>query len=160
MKKKEDTMLSNLGRVGLCAWLFTAAIVLLAAGGVAPAAAESGTLKLMVTDCFTSEQIDNARVEVVIWREGVGKVDTASGYTEDGYIEFTFDDLEDEDKARVSATPSGQGTDSRHTYFWNSGDPPQRGGAWDLTIGLDGICEDVWWDKDEGILGCVYLDPR
>ena len=83
-----------------------AALVLLSAGlmGGAPlvtdsAAADSGTSKLMVTDC-SGTPYDGVRVEVEIYRPGSGVIATDSGYTDDGYVEFNFSGLEDGDQAR------------------------------------------------------------
>ena len=139
----------------LCAvWIALAMI------GSGPAQA-TGTsiLKLMVLDCFTEDEIDNALVEVVIWRLGEGEIDSDSDYTDVGYVEFTFSDLEDGDKARVTVTPPRKNPDSSHVYYWVEVEDPPGADAWDLAGGLDDICEDGWWDKSSGILECLYRDP-
>jgi hypothetical protein len=124
-----------------------------------PARADQGVLKLMVLDCETSEPIDGAVVDVIIWRPGVGEIDSASGETADGYVEFTFDGLQDDDKAHVTVTPEGHDPDPSHCYYWVK--PPKDAGAWDLGVLLDsfGQCGDGWWDKDNGIFSCLYSEP-
>ncbi len=116
---------------------------------IAPAwAGETGELKLMVT-CCAGSSLDNAQVEVVIYRGGLGQVDSGSGYTDNGYIEFEFNDLEADDQARVTVTPSGE-AESSHVYYWIGGD---GAGEWDLGLNFGG-CPDVWFDKAQNIIQC------
>lgn len=117
----------------------------------------TGTLKLMVLDCFTEEAIDNALVEVILWREGQGQIDSDSDYTDEGYVEFTFTGLEGGEQARVTVTPPQANADGSHVYYWVA---PQDPGGWDLTGELDDICQDGWWDKSNGIFECLYRDPE
>jgi hypothetical protein len=137
----------------------TFTMVLLAAGllGGSPllpgaAAADTGTLKLMVTNC-SSVPCDGGFVEVEIYRAGSGVVATDDGYTDEGYIEFTFTMLEGGDHARVSV--SGCGLSERvHTYVWVS-DNGDRPAFWDvLTTIPNSPCRDSWWDEEENIIQC------
>ena len=96
-------------------------------------------LKLMVTTCAGSA-LDGALVEVEIYRPGSGQIDSDSGYTDEGYLEFEFTDLEEDDEARVEATPSGMPA-STHTYTW-VWDEGQQKGAWELGRDMKGGCDD------------------
>ena len=120
---------------------------------------ETGTLKLMVTDCISGGRLDNAQVDVVIWRKGTGQIDSDSDYTDDGYVEFEFNGLEQDDQAHVTVTPYGEGDpDDGHSYIWEAS-TPRNPGVWDLGVHLDGPCDDGWWDESENIIECVYSDP-
>lgn len=111
-------------------------------------AGDPGVLKLMVTDCFDNP-LDNHAVEVSINRPGYGEIDTDSGYTDNGYIEFGFSDLEDGDQARVSAGPEGFDVAHVYTYVAN-GDQ----GEFDIGSQPNGTCADGWWDMGENIIQC------
>ncbi|MBD3236387.1 MAG: hypothetical protein GF330_06775 [Candidatus Eisenbacteria bacterium] len=142
-------------------WLCGAMLCVL--GGLAvPSAYASGAedLKLMVLDCFTEEKIDSALVEVVLWRSGQGQIDSDSDYTDEGYVEFSFDDLEDDDEARVTVTPPDGNADASHTYYWVEGEDPQNPDGWDLAGTLDDLCEDGWWDRRNHVFECLYRDPE
>ena len=111
-------------------------------------AGEAGVLKLMVTDCF-DDPLDNRAVEVRIVRPGQGEIDADDGYTDDGYIEFAFSDLEDGDQARVSAGPVGY--DIVHIYLYvGEGDQ----GGFDIDDLPNSTCMDAWWNMSENIIQC------
>lgn len=122
-------------------------------------AASAGTLKLMVWGCKGSGWLSNAAVGVGIVRPGAGLVDSDSGYTNSsGYVEFTFDDLENGDQAHVTVTASGSGPDSDHIYYWIV--PQGRSaGYWDLDGMEDSGCTDDWYDQEAGIIKCAYDLP-
>lgn len=122
-------------------------------------AAGTGTLMLMVTDCG-DKAIDQALVEVVLWRPGYGEIASDSDYTDNGYVEFEFSSVQDEDQARVTVTPPGCNPDAGHVFYWKTSGLPQDPGEWDLGVTIDSICVDGWWDKDAGIIQCVYRDPK
>lgn len=116
----------------------------------------TGVLKLKVKSCWSVGWLSDARIDVVIWRTGVGQVDSATDYTDnDGYLEIAFDDLEDEDKALVTVTPSGQSPDDDHTYYWILSQG-YREGYWDLGTQGDSGCEDGWYSEKENVILCVY----
>jgi hypothetical protein len=120
-------------------------------------AADTGDLKLMVARCEGGKWIDNAQVDVIIYRPGVGQVDAATAYTNSsGYVEFTFTDLEIGDEARTTVTPEGESPDSGHTYVWAMGSGDSAGGVWDLGITGDSLCSDGWYDQNNGIFECLY----
>ncbi|MCK4304515.1 MAG: hypothetical protein KAY24_09780 [Candidatus Eisenbacteria sp.] len=119
--------------------------------GVEPAwAGETGVLKLMVKECGGT-WLDNVEVEVTIYRPGTGEIDSDSGYTDVGYIEFEFNDLEDGDEARVTVEPNGSG--SEHTYYWDDGS--RHPSAWDIGLTLGGQCDDDWYDEEANVILCV-----
>jgi hypothetical protein len=119
-------------------------------------AASTGTLKLKVWGCRASGWISNAAVGVVIIRPGSGQVDSDSGYTNStGYVEFTFDSLEDGDEAHVTVTPSGGEADGSHVYHW-IGPQGRTAGYWDLDTLIDSLCADDWYDQGAGIFKCAY----
>ena len=124
--------------------------LLLALFGSAQAGNED-YLKLMVTNC-NGVVLDNAFVRVVM-HHGDQQVDRASGYTDDGYIEFEFSSLLLGDEAHVTVTPAGGAADNDHTYsyVWQEGqnDPT----VWDL--GGHAVCPDGWWDQDAQVIHCA-----
>ena len=112
-------------------------------------AQETGTLKLMVTDC-SGTPYDGASVEVEILRAGSGVVAREDGVTEEGYVEFTFTVLEDEDQARATVDACGS-DDATHVYVWVSqnGNTPS---IWDIGDRPNATCTDTWWDEQENII--------
>ena len=117
---------------------------------------QSGTLKLKVQRCLTVQWISGARVDVIVTRLNVGEIDTATGYTNsDGYVEFTFTNLEGNDEATVTVTPSGERADDSHHYYWNVG-TGRNAGWWDLGIQGDTVCSDGWYDQTNDIITCEY----
>lgn len=130
--------------------LWVAAAMLLALFGSARAGSEND-LKLMVTDC-NGVVLDNALVRVVV-HHGTQQVERVTGHTEDGYVEFAFDNLLPGDEADVTITPAGGEPDGDHmyTYVWQEGqnDPT----IWDLTDHV--ACPDGWWDQGEQIIHCA-----
>jgi hypothetical protein len=117
-------------------------------------AGESGVLKLKVRLCDGRGWLSDAEVDVTIYRPGEGEVDSASGYTDgDGYIDFTFTDLENADQARVTVTPEGKPPDDGHIYYWVSGG---RAGWWDLGIQGESTCEDSYYDEGANIILLLY----
>ena len=119
--------------------------------------ADTGVLKLKVRSCVGTNWLSNARIDVVIDRPGVGQVDSASGYTNSsGYIEFSFKSLQTSDEAHVTVTPSGQGADSNHVYYWNL---DGLANEWDLGVSSDSLCSDSWYDSTSRIFLCVYNAP-
>jgi hypothetical protein len=120
-------------------------------------AAEKGVLKLMVARCEGEKWIDNARVDVIIYRPGVGQIDSATGYTNSsGYVEFTLGGLAIGDEARTTVTPEGESADSRHTYVWTMGPGDESSGVWDLGITGDSLCSDGWYDQTNRVFECLY----
>ncbi len=119
-------------------------------------AGETGLLKLKVRPCSSTNWLSGAAVDVVIYRPGVGNVDSASGSTDSaGYVEFTFDDLTSGDQARVTITPVNMNPDTHHTYYWI----PGRGripGYWDLGVSSMSICQDGWYDETNNVILCLY----
>jgi hypothetical protein len=119
--------------------------------------AETGVLKLKVRGCVGTNWLSNARIDVVIDRPGVGQVDSASGFTNSsGYIEFDFKSLQTSDEAHVTVTPSGQGADSNHVYYWSLDDLTDE---WELGMSSDSLCSDSWYDSTSRIFLCVYNTP-
>ncbi len=112
-------------------------------------AMDAGTLKLMVTDC-SGAPYDGASVSVEIRRAGSGIVATDDGYTEKGYVEFSFTILEGGDQARVSVEACGT-DDATHVYTWISpnGNAPS---LWDIESCPNSTCGDTWWDEQENII--------
>jgi hypothetical protein len=150
---------SRIPRSGGRAKALILTMVLLAAsliGGVpfmtGVAAAETGTLKLMVTNC-SGTPYDGAEVGVEIHRTGGGIVATESGYTDDGYVEFSFSVLQDGDQAQVTVSECRR-MERAHGYTWVSNDA-DKPGFWDIgeTIPRTG-CVDGWWDENENIIQC------
>ncbi len=134
------------------ALIFTFAILLpLTAPSVH--AGDNGVLKLMVTTC-SGNQIDNAHVSAVIVRDGLGLGQTGSGYTDDGYVEIAFINLEDGDEAHCTVTPPGGRPEKGHVYVWRDGSLRETG--WQPSPEPEGLCEDGWWDEDLGIIHCAY----
>ena len=130
--------------------LWVVAGLLLALFGSAQAGNEDH-LKLMVTDC-NDGVLDNALVCVAVHR-GSQKVARATGYTDDGYVDFAFDNLLPGDEAAVTVTPAGGEPDGDHmyTYIWQEGqDNPN---AWDLDE--HAVCPDGWWNQGEQIIRCA-----
>jgi len=113
-------------------------------------------LKLKVCACAGMNWLNNALVEVGIYRQGSGQVDSDSGYTNStGYIEFDFSNLEDLDEAHVTVTPSGQNPDSGHIYTWHAAGE-RAGGYWSINDETEDVCADTWYDEKENIIQCVY----
>jgi hypothetical protein len=119
-------------------------------------AGSTGVLKLHVVDCVGMYELTDARVDVLIHRPDGGTVGSGTGYTNgSGYVEFTFGDLENNDEAHVTVTPSGQSPDSNHMYYWIV--PQGRSsGYWDLSFLGDSLCQDGWYDQKNDIIECVY----
>jgi len=116
-------------------------------------AGDTGVLKLKIRPCASSNWLETAKVDVVIYRPGVGNVDSTTGYTNaSGYAEFTFTDLENADQARVTVTPKEMSPDSGHTYYWVS----SRAGLWDLSAQGDSLCQDGWYDEENNIILTLY----
>jgi hypothetical protein len=62
--------------------------------------------------------LSDAKVDVTIYRPGKGEVDSNSGRTDDvGYVEFTFNDLESADQAKVTVTLRRMSPDDGHIYL-------------------------------------------
>ncbi len=119
-------------------------------------AGETGVLKLKVRQCLGSNWISGADVEVSIQRSGSGEVDSAKGTTNStGYVEFTFYDLEGDDEAHVTVTPSGLSPDGSHLYIWNASQARSEG-HFSLTSDSDSICDDEWYDLGNRIFLCKY----
>lgn len=128
-------------------------LVLLITTTAAPAG-ETGVLMLTVLRCSTSNPIQGAAVDVILYRTGVGQIDSASGTTTStGYVEFTFDDLEPLDQARVTITPSGESPD-QHTFYWIVPDGRTLG-HWDVNELATETCNDGLVDKS-GVIRCYY----
>ena len=124
----------------------TTAVMLGTLVGPAPADDDSGevALDLMVTDCL-SQTMGDAWVEVQIYRPGSGIVDSDSGACTNGAISFRFADLECDDEARVTLTPStSDSPDEGHVYICISGcgDAPS---IWTITDQPQ-VCPDGWWN--------------
>lgn len=135
--------------------LLALAVITMSAVPARPCAADTGTLKLKVMRCLTPQWISGARVDVDIERPGVGRVDGATGYTDNvGYVEFTLNSLQDKDEAKVTVTPSGETPDANHVYFWRSRQE-RSPGIWDLTA-TDFVCSDGWYDQTSDIIECMY----
>jgi hypothetical protein len=119
-------------------------------------AGETGTLKLKVRPCYSTNWLSGAAVDVVIYRPGIGNVDSASESTDSaGYVEFTFYDLSGGDQARVTITPVDLDPDSSHTYYWI----PGRGrapGYWDVGVSGMSVCQDGWYDETNNVILCLY----
>ncbi len=151
-------MRTGIRRITLAAALAAGAALLLdAVSAPACLAGETGTLKLKVRSCMGMIWLSNAEVDVVIYRPGSGQIDSATGYTSSsGYVEFTFDNLQQADQARVTVTPSGGGpADSGHTYYWIASSLLSPG-QWDVGPDSDSICQDDWYDEGQNIIECVY----
>lgn len=119
-------------------------------------AGETGVLKLKVRQCLSSNWISGADVDVSIQRPGSGEVDSAKGTTNStGYVEFTFYNLEGDDEAHVTVTPSGLSPDGSHTYYW-IGSRARNNGYFNLTADSDSICDDEWYDLGNRIFLCKY----
>jgi hypothetical protein len=119
------------------------------------AQADTGTLKLMVASCQTGEWLSDAQIDVLIYRPGVGQVDSGSGYTNStGEFDMTFTSLVVGDQARVTVTPKNGSPDSGHVYYWASGSGDQLGGVFDINSIGDSICMDGWYDQGKDIIKC------
>ncbi len=137
------------------AFAAVAALMVAAVSFFVPAmAGETGTLKLKVKECGGS-WLSGAEVHVSVWRDGEGEVDSANGTTSlNGYIQFTFTDLEDGDRARVTVSTAA-GEDDDHEYEWeSSGDEGDY--YWDLVGPPELPCDDEWYDEDENIILLYY----
>jgi hypothetical protein len=146
-------------RVATTLRLLVLGTVLLGFSGMATSslADDTGVLKLRVARCDGGKLINNAKVDVIIYRPGLGQVDSAAGYTNgSGYVEFTFTSLEIGDEARTTVTPSGESADTGHTYFWIMGAGDSGGGVWDLGTTGDSMCSDTWYEQSNGIFECLY----
>lgn len=114
----------------------------------------SGELKLKVRYCIGTTWVSNGAVDVVIYRPGVGNVDSGSGTTDSGgYVAISFTSLEKDDEARVTITPQNQSPDSNHTYCWAE---EGRSGYWALSIQSDSICSDSYYDQQNNIILALY----
>jgi hypothetical protein len=115
----------------------------------------TGVLKLKVARCSNGAWISGAAVDVVVIRPGYGQVTSASGTTgSTGYVEFTFGNLEPDDEAHVTITPSGESSDDGHAYTWTL----LAGGAtgfWDLGSQAF-LCADSWYDEKTHTILCNY----
>jgi hypothetical protein len=107
----------------------------------------TGVLKLKVARCPDGQWISGATVDVVVVRPGYGQVASASGTTDStGYVEFTFGNLEPDDEAHVTITPSGESPDGNHLYAWTLL-PGGVAGFWDLGVQSDSGCSDTWYSE-------------
>ncbi|MBD3335024.1 MAG: hypothetical protein GF355_05870 [Candidatus Eisenbacteria bacterium] len=135
--------------------IVSAAVAMLIAAGSVSRAADTGTLKLKVSDCGEA-WLDDAKVEIDIVRSGSGTVADTTVYSDSlGYVEVTFTILENEDEAQVTVTPDGSGnSDSGHVYeFVSDG---RGGGVFDVEDLLEGACRDYWYDEENNIIQCNY----
>jgi hypothetical protein len=131
------------------------AVLLLALAPGRNAAADTGTLKLKVQRCVGSGWLSDARIDVSVTRSGAGEIASATGYTNSsGYVEFTFSNIQTDDQAQVTVTPSGEHADGNHSYVWKLNQ--QHIGFWDLSATTDSGCSDGIYDPDENIILCVY----
>ncbi len=120
---------------------------------VGGAAAETGKLKLMVTDC-AGTTYDNALIEVEVVRAGSGVVASDSDYTNDGYVEFVFTVLQHGDEAHVTVAACGS-SETAHVYVWISENGGDRPPMWDIGTTIPNApCQDGWWDEEENIIQC------
>lgn len=152
-------MRRNVPRVATMLRLLVLGASLLGFTGMATSslASDKSVLKLMVARCEGEKWIDNAQVDVIIYRPGVGQIDSATGYTNSsGYVEFTFASLAIGDEARTTVTPEGESPDSRHTYVWTMGSGDSAGGVWDLGTTGDSLCSDGWYDQNNRVFECLY----
>ena len=152
-------MRRNVPRVATMLRLLVLGASLLGFTGTATSslAAEKSVLKLMVARCEGGGSIGSAKVDVIIYRPGVGQVDSATGYTNSsGYVEFTFASLEIGDQARTTVTPKGESADSGHTYVRTMGPGDESSGVWDLGITGDSLCSDGWYDQNNRVFECLY----
>lgn len=134
-----------------------ASLLGLAAMATSGLAADTGALKLNVARCVGGGAIAEAQVDVIIYRPGVGQVDSATGYTNTaGYVEFTFTSLEIGDEARTTVTPDGESPDAGHTYVWTTRPGDAGGGDFDLGTQGDSMCSDGWYDLSNRIFECLY----
>lgn len=138
-------------------FLATVLVVLAAVLIAQPAqAGSSGVLKLKVRQCYGSSWMSGASADVTIYRPGVGNVDFGSGTTNSaGYVEVSFDDLEDGDEAHVLVTPAGDMPSSNHTYYWANPDDREPG-LFDVGILGDDACPDGWYDQINNIILCLH----
>ena len=119
------------------------------------AAGDTGTLRLKVVRCQNSQSISGAQVAVSVTRSGVGVVDSASDSSNsEGFVRFTFTNLENNDEAHVTVTPIGENHDDGHVYHWVSGGG-RTVGYWELGE-ADDTCADSWYDQTNNIIQCLY----
>jgi hypothetical protein len=142
-------------RIGLV--LVTMGVALVGLSASRPArASDTGVLKLKVQWCAGSSWVTYGQVDVVITRPGVGQIDSDSGTTDNsGYVEFTFDSLENGDQAHVTVTPSGHDPDDSHVYYWVHDDDHAEV-SWDLGIQGDSSCQDGYYNEKLNIILCLY----
>jgi hypothetical protein len=130
--------------LGICILLCAAALTGLPASAGNDDLASGIDLKLMVTDC-TDDPLDNAFVEVVIYRPGTGIIASDDGSTDDGEISFRFNALQCDDEARVTLTLlTSDAPDAGHTYVY-VGSCLDEPSLWVLTT-PPRFCPDGWWD--------------
>jgi hypothetical protein len=153
---REESMLGKTARVKRILFVLVLCATFLGSTvpGTPALAQSTGTLKLMVGCCHPPSWLTNTRVDVAIIRPGVGQVDSDTGYTNgSGYVEFTFDTLQDADEAHVTVYGGGQGHGG-HVYSWVESGSRDRG-FWDLGITGDSGCADEWYDEEADIIKCV-----
>jgi hypothetical protein len=120
-------------------------------------ASDKSALKLMVARCDGEKWLENAQVDVIIYRPGVGQIDAATAYTNSsGYVEFSFASLAIGDEARTTVTPDDESPDSGHTYYWTMGPGDESSGVWDLGVTGDSSCSDGWYDQNNRVFECLY----
>lgn len=134
--------------------ILVVALIALLAPTLPCSAGDTGDLKLKVRHCAGTYWLAGAEVDVIIYRPGVGEVDSDSGTTDKvGYVSITFTDLEHGDEARVTVTPKGMSPDDDHTYYWTS---LGKAGLWDIEMAGDSLCEDDWYDEENNIILLKY----
>jgi len=121
--------------------------LLLGAPPIGADSEETGELlSLMVTDCEDSP-LDDVEVSVEIYRSGSGVIDSDSGFTDDGEIEFRFDGLQTGDEARVTLDRgTGYQSDSDHVYGF-VGTGTDQDTPWTIETNPR-TCPDDWWDTE------------
>jgi hypothetical protein len=154
---QEEASMRSKRTVYLAAALLVVVGVLLLIGpaGMAPALGDDNVdLQLKVCTC-TGTWLSNAEVEAVVYRPGVGQIDSDSGYTDgSGNICLQFDGLQHEDEAHVTVTPQGGSPDPDHRYAWDSNDGEGDTAHWDILPGLQKQCPDDWFDEANNIIRC------
>lgn len=135
---------------------FFLVVLVLALAASAAVAGETGVLKLKVRNCASTTWMSGAKLDVEIYRPGVGVVDSFGDATDAyGYVEFEMEGLESEDEARVTITPSGMDPDDSHVYVWVAS-RLRSPGYWDLGYQADSLCEDGWYDQPNNIILALY----
>jgi|GEM_PF-6734770 len=148
------TLFSRIPALGL--WVILGFALSLSPFTTTPCRADTGDLKLKVRGCMGTNWLSNAKVDVVIYRPGTGKVDAATGHTDSsGYVKFTFTSLQSADEAHVTVTPVDKSPDANHRYTWDQG----VAGDFDLAAYGDSLCSDSWYDESNHVIECVYSAP-